>query len=218
MLNLEKWIWGEIIQIMSSQLPCSAGLKGWREKGFGHGSSSCLCLLIPIIHFLKSRAASTPNTYMAVLGSFQLAFKSPFHASSRSGGSKSTCSGFLCQKMPPCGTSFFWSNPLQPMSKKDSRLSAMPSKPLWKELFWLEATSREAKLTQDASHPSYWSVTPSVTNKWHQLLKAPIHDHCSCPMLQSGFCFKHWNEKSQQDQGCGHIPERVSPCPFPAPY
>ena len=106
-LDLEKQIWGVIIQIMSLQLPCSAGLKG---KLFGDGSSSRLCLLIAIMHFLKSRAGSTPNAYVAVLGSYQLAFQSPFHASTGGGDSKSTCSGFLCQKMPPCSTSFFLNN------------------------------------------------------------------------------------------------------------
>lgn len=60
--------------------------------------------ILSFYDFLKSRVVSVPSAYKAPLRRYQLMFELSFHVSSGDGDNRSTCSDFLCQRMPPCGS------------------------------------------------------------------------------------------------------------------
>lgn len=59
--------------------------------------------------FLELKSSVYSKHLFGSTGKLSVGFPVTFHMSS-GGDSKSTCSGFLCQKMPHCGTSFFLNN------------------------------------------------------------------------------------------------------------
>lgn len=111
------------------------------------------------------------------LGSYQLAFESLLHVSSSGRSSKNTFSVSLGQECHPGAFLFILNNLLQPIPRKVTGSLQCQANQHGRNCFGLEP-SCEARPAQDAPYLSYWSIAPSTTNEFEQLLTPKLCDQC----------------------------------------